>query len=93
VVATHESRSRLLLEEVWNLDTSEERLTEILDGRDITVEFDVNGHQMKPQRFRVEKIMGIRPDPTNGVGRVVNFICTENRQHHFLAVSSITQVR
>lgn len=86
---TRSKRAGLLVE-VHDLGTTEERMAEILDGRELTYEFAV-GDKTLITKYRVEGVKGIGFSQKHG--RFVEFKDAQGGQIRIVPLSEITSIR
>lgn len=72
-----------------NLDTPEDEVREILEGRNIVIDRDVNGHPMRPIKEKVLRITKF-VEPKDG-GKAILYIDgnQQNRSVNFREISEI----
>lgn len=79
-----------MLDEVWDLDTSAERITEILDGRTIEVTREFQTRKLRPTVHTVNSIKTVKLHDREG--RVIEF-ADENHKSRFVSSREITALK
>jgi hypothetical protein len=79
-----------VLDALHDLDTDNELIPEMLEGKTITVTFDINGNKQKPREYQVTKVKDV--GMSDREGRIVHYL-DENKQNRVSSTREITAVK
>lgn len=88
--AQQDVENKKVLEAIWNLDTDEAKIPALLEGKTITVEFNINGNHVKPREYTVVKVKDVGYSDRSG--RAIHYL-DENHQNRATSTREITAVR
>jgi hypothetical protein len=79
-----------VLDALHDLDTDNDTIPAMLEGKTITVTFDINGNKQKPREYQVTKVKDV--GMSDREGRIVHYL-DENKQNRVTSTREITAVK
>lgn len=79
-----------VLDALHDLDTDNDTIPEMLEGKTIVVTFDINGNKHKPREYTVTKVKDV--SFSDREGRIVHYL-DENKQNRVTSTREITAVK
>lgn len=79
-----------VLDALHDLDTDNKLIPAMLEGKTITVTFDINGNKQKPREYQITKVKDV--GFSDREGRIVHYL-DENKQNRVTSTREITAVK